>query len=54
MLTPSNKIDFHGQHFYVGLDVRLKSRKDSIMSEKPNTKNIFTGPRTGTVASLSG
>lgn len=45
MLTQSNKIDFNGQHFYVGLDVHLKSWKVSIMAEKLTLKTFSQDPR---------
>jgi transposase len=44
MLTQSNKIDFSGQHFYVGLDVHLKSWKVSIMAEKLTLKTFSQDP----------
>ena len=44
MLTQSNKIDFNGQHFYVGLDVHLKSWKVSIMTEKLTLKTFSQDP----------
>ncbi len=34
MQTQSNKIDFTGQHIYVGIDVHLKSWKVTIMTER--------------------
>jgi len=45
MLSQSNKIDFNGQHFYVGLDVHLKSWKVSIMAEKLTLKTFSQDPK---------
>jgi len=33
MQTQSNKIDFNGQHVYIGIDVHLKSWTVTIMTE---------------------
>jgi len=45
MLTQSNKIDFNGQHFYVGFDVHLKSWKVTIMTEKLILKTFSQDPK---------
>jgi len=45
MQTQSNKIDFTGQHIYVGLDVHLKSWKVTIMTEKLPFKTFSQDPK---------
>ena len=45
MQTQSNKIDFSGQHIYVGLDVHLKSWKVTIMTEKLPFKTFSQDPK---------
>lgn len=45
MLTQSNKIDFNGQHIYVGFDVHLKSWKVTIMTEKLLHKTFTQPPK---------
>ena len=44
MQTQSNKIDFNGQHIYVGIDVHLKSWKVTIMTEKLPFKTFSQDP----------
>jgi transposase len=38
MLLQSNKIDFKGQHIYVGIDVHIKSWKVTVMTEGQSLK----------------
>jgi len=45
MPTLSNKIDFNGQHIYVGFDVHLKSWKVTIMTEKLLHKTFSQPPK---------
>jgi transposase len=45
MPTLSNKIDFNGQHVYVGFDVHLKSWKVTIMTEKLLHKTFSQPPK---------
>jgi transposase len=45
MQTQSNKIDFTGQHIYVGIDVHLKSWKVTIMTERLPFKTFSQDPR---------
>jgi transposase len=45
MQTQSNKIDFNGQHIYVGIDVHLKSWKVTIMTEKLPFKTFSQDPK---------
>jgi transposase len=44
MLLQSNKIDFKGQHIYVGIDVHLKSWKVTVMTEKLIVKTFSQNP----------
>lgn len=44
MQTQSNKLDFSGQHIYVGFDVHLKSWKVTIMTEKLTHKTFSQPP----------
>jgi len=44
MLTQSNKIDFNGQHIYVGIDVHLKSWKVTVLTEKLPFKTFSQDP----------
>ena len=44
MQTQSNKIDFTGQHIYVGIDVHLKSWKVTIMTERLPFKTFSQNP----------
>jgi len=45
MPTLSNKIDFNGQHVYVGFDVHLKSWKVTIMTEELLHKTFCQPPK---------
>jgi transposase len=45
MQTQSNKIDFNGQHIYVGIDVHLKSWKVTVLTEKLPFKTFSQDPR---------
>lgn len=45
MLLQSNKIDFTGQHIFVGIDVHLKSWKVTILTEKLPYKTFSQDPR---------
>lgn len=45
METQSNKLDFKGQNFYIGIDVHLKNWKVTIMSEKHEHKTFSQPPR---------
>jgi len=45
MQTLSNKIDFNGQHIYVGFDVHLKSWKVTVMTEKLHHKTFAQPPK---------
>ncbi len=45
MQTQSNKIDFTGQHIYVGIDVHLKSWKVTILTERLPFKTFSQDPR---------
>jgi len=45
MQTQSNKIDFNGQHIYVGIDVHLKSWVVTIMTELLTHKTFSQNPK---------
>ena len=45
MLLQSNKIDFKGQHIYVGIDVHLKSWKVTVMTETLTVKTFSQDPK---------
>ena len=44
MLSQSNKINFKGQHIYVGIDVHLKSWNTTVMTEKLLIKTFSQNP----------
>jgi transposase len=44
MQSQSNKIDFNGQHIYVGIDVHLKSWKVTVMTERLTVKTFSQDP----------
>ena len=47
MRAQGNKLDFKGQHIYVGIDVHLKSWSVAVLSESSVLKKFSQSPDPG-------